>query len=102
MYIFKVYNKFDLPKWLYWTMSIFCLLYFILFFLLLCLVLVIFSTNGIRTTTCPTYSAPLSVRECKEKQNNQTVSSQPDQSIEPDNYSNLILVLDLDSGEIKW
>ncbi|KAL6325201.1 hypothetical protein AAG906_023046 [Vitis piasezkii] len=53
-------------------------------------------------TTCPTYSAPLSVRECKEKQNNQTVPSQPDQSIEPDNYSNLILVLDLDSGEIKW
>lgn len=64
--------------------------------------LVILSTNGIRATTCPTYSAPLSVRECKEKQNNQTVSSQPDQSIEPDNYSNLILVLDLDSGEIKW
>ncbi|OMO55238.1 Quinonprotein alcohol dehydrogenase-like-superfamily [Corchorus olitorius] len=48
------------------------------------------------------YSAPLRIRECQEAENNQTVPNSPDKCIEPENHSNSILALDLDSGEIKW
>ncbi|KAL6325221.1 hypothetical protein AAG906_023066 [Vitis piasezkii] len=58
--------------------------------------------NLVYVATGNLYSAPLSIRECQEQQNNQTVPTQPDQCIEPDNHSNSILAFDLDSGKIKW
>ena len=58
--------------------------------------------NLVYVATGNLYSAPLSIRECQEQQNNQTVPTQPDQCIEPDNHSNSILAIDLDSGKIKW
>lgn len=48
------------------------------------------------------YSAPLNVTQCQQKENNQTVPTHPDQCVEPDNHSQSILALDLDSGKIKW
>ncbi|KAJ7974434.1 polyvinylalcohol dehydrogenase-like [Quillaja saponaria] len=48
------------------------------------------------------YSAPPYVIECQEKENNQTIPTQPDKCIEPDNHSNSILAIDLDTGKIKW
>ncbi|KAK7340515.1 hypothetical protein VNO77_21221 [Canavalia gladiata] len=47
-------------------------------------------------------SAPSRIRQCRERQNNRTKPTQPDECIEPENHSNSILALDLDSGEIKW
>lgn len=48
------------------------------------------------------YSAPLNVTQCQQKENNQTVPTHPDQCVEPDNHSQSILAVDLDSGKIKW
>ncbi|XP_017974359.1 PREDICTED: polyvinylalcohol dehydrogenase [Theobroma cacao] len=48
------------------------------------------------------YSAPLRIRQCQEAENNQTVPTSPDKCIEPENHSNSILALDLDTGTIKW
>ncbi|KAK4417682.1 Polyvinylalcohol dehydrogenase [Sesamum alatum] len=48
------------------------------------------------------YSAPQSVEECQERQNNQTVPTHPDECIEPDIHFDSMLALDLNSGEIKW
>ncbi|XAR71234.1 Polyvinyl alcohol dehydrogenase (cytochrome) [Bertholletia excelsa] len=48
------------------------------------------------------YSAPQEILDCQEKQNNQTVPTHADACLEPDNHSNSILALDLDSGKIKW
>ncbi|KAI4347618.1 hypothetical protein L6164_008416 [Bauhinia variegata] len=47
-------------------------------------------------------SAPPHVIECQGKVNNQTNPIQPDKCIEPENHSNSILAIDLDSGKIKW
>ncbi|CAK7323037.1 unnamed protein product [Dovyalis caffra] len=58
--------------------------------------------NLVYIATGNLYSAPLRIRQCQEKQNNQTVPSNPDECIEPDNHSNSILALNLDSGNIKW
>ncbi|KAK7836795.1 polyvinylalcohol dehydrogenase [Quercus suber] len=48
------------------------------------------------------YSAPLNVTQCQQKENNQTVPTHPDQCVEPDNHSESILALDLDTGKMKW
>ncbi|KAA8548002.1 hypothetical protein F0562_004431 [Nyssa sinensis] len=48
------------------------------------------------------YSAPLRVRQCQERENNQTLPTHPDECVEPDNHSESILALDLDTGKIKW
>ncbi|KAJ4847904.1 hypothetical protein Tsubulata_048541, partial [Turnera subulata] len=48
------------------------------------------------------YSVPLRVRQCQEKENNQTTPSHPEECLDPDSHSESILALDLDSGEIKW
>ncbi|XP_034706249.1 polyvinylalcohol dehydrogenase-like [Vitis riparia] len=58
--------------------------------------------NFVYIATGNLYSAPLNIRECQEQQNNQTVPTQPDPCIEPDNHSNSILAFDLDSGKVKW
>ncbi|KAH7532617.1 hypothetical protein FEM48_Zijuj04G0040600 [Ziziphus jujuba var. spinosa] len=60
------------------------------------------SRNHVYIATGNLYSAPLPIRQCQERQNNQTLPTQPDQCIEPDNHSNSILALDLDTGKIKW
>lgn len=48
------------------------------------------------------YSAPSRIIECQERENNQTIPSQPDACIEPDNHSESIVALDLYTGKIKW
>jgi len=48
------------------------------------------------------YSAPSHIRLCRERQINRTQHTQPDECVEPDNHSNSILALDLDSGKIRW
>ncbi|GMJ09328.1 hypothetical protein HRI_004602100 [Hibiscus trionum] len=48
------------------------------------------------------YSAPLRIRQCQETENNQTVPTDPDKCIEPENHSNSILAFDLETGAIKW
>ncbi|KGN59583.1 hypothetical protein Csa_002525 [Cucumis sativus] len=58
--------------------------------------------NLVYIATGNLYSAPLRIRECQERQNNQTEPTLPDKCIEPENHSNSILALDLDSGDIKW
>lgn len=58
--------------------------------------------NLVYIATGNLYAAPANVRECQERENNQTVPTSPDKCIEPDNHSNSILALDLDSGKIKW
>ncbi|KAF3444767.1 hypothetical protein FNV43_RR14460 [Rhamnella rubrinervis] len=60
------------------------------------------SRNHVYVGTGNLYSAPLRVRQCQEKQNNQTVPSHSDTCVEPDNHSDSIIALDLDSGKIKW
>lgn len=42
------------------------------------------------------------MQECQAKENKQTVPTHPDQCIEPDNHSESILAIDLDSGKIRW
>ncbi|XWS40836.1 hypothetical protein CRYUN_Cryun17cG0030200 [Craigia yunnanensis] len=46
--------------------------------------------------------APKCITECKERENNQTQPSHPDVSVEPDNHSDSILALDLDTSKINW
>ncbi|KVH91285.1 Pyrrolo-quinoline quinone beta-propeller repeat-containing protein, partial [Cynara cardunculus var. scolymus] len=58
--------------------------------------------NAVYIATGNMYSAPLNVTQCQEAQNNQTTPTDNDNCIEPDNHSNSVLALDLDSGEIKW
>ncbi|KAI3693155.1 hypothetical protein L6452_32986 [Arctium lappa] len=58
--------------------------------------------NAVYIATGNMYSAPLNVTQCQEAQNNQTTPTESDNCIEPDNHSNSVLALDLDSGEIKW
>lgn len=58
--------------------------------------------NLVYITTGNLYSVPLNIRQCQERENNQTVPAHPDQCVEPDNHSESILALDLDSGKIKW
>ncbi|KAK6280129.1 hypothetical protein POUND7_020396 [Theobroma cacao] len=49
------------------------------------------------------YSAPKNITDCQERQNNQTeVHAQPDECVEPENHSDSILALDLDTGKIEW
>ena len=58
--------------------------------------------NHVYIATGNLYSAPLRIRRCQEKQNNLTTPTDPGKCIEPDNHSNSILALDLDSGKIQW
>ncbi|CAL5370631.1 unnamed protein product [Camellia sinensis] len=58
--------------------------------------------NLVYIATGNLYSVPPNISLCQQKQNNQTVPTQPDQCVEPDNHSNSILGLDLDSGKIVW
>ncbi|XP_050381505.1 uncharacterized protein LOC126798544 [Argentina anserina] len=58
--------------------------------------------NLVYIATSNLYSAPQRIIECQEKENNQTIPSQPDACIEPDNHSDSFVALDLDTGKIKW
>ncbi|KAL2523113.1 Polyvinylalcohol dehydrogenase [Forsythia ovata] len=58
--------------------------------------------NHVYIATGNLYSAPKRIEECQERENNQTTPTHPDACIEPDNHSNSMLALDMDSGEIKW
>ncbi|KAJ1375521.1 Quinoprotein alcohol dehydrogenase-like superfamily [Sesbania bispinosa] len=58
--------------------------------------------NLVYIATGNLYSVPLRISQCQERENNQTVPNHPDECVEPDNHSDSILALDLDSGEIKW
>ncbi|XP_027926428.1 uncharacterized protein LOC114183557 [Vigna unguiculata] len=58
--------------------------------------------NHVYMATGNLYAAPLRIRQCRERQINRTQRTQPDECVEPDNHSNSILALDLDSGKIKW
>ncbi|XLR06512.1 hypothetical protein HN51_061397 [Arachis hypogaea] len=48
------------------------------------------------------YSAPRRILECQERQSNRTVPTEPDECVEPENHSDSILALDLDTGKIEW
>lgn len=48
------------------------------------------------------YSVPADVEACQEAQNNKTTPDVPDPCIKPDDHSESILALDLDSGRIVW
>ncbi|KAF5735530.1 hypothetical protein HS088_TW15G01037 [Tripterygium wilfordii] len=58
--------------------------------------------NLVYIATGNLYSAPENVTECQERQNNQTSPTQPDECIEPENHSNSILALELETGKIRW
>ncbi|CAA2955112.1 Hypothetical predicted protein [Olea europaea subsp. europaea] len=58
--------------------------------------------NHVYVATGNLYSAPKRIEECQERQNSRTTPTRPDACIEPDNHSNSMLALDMDSGEIKW
>ncbi|KAL6135666.1 hypothetical protein ACLB2K_067893 [Fragaria x ananassa] len=58
--------------------------------------------NLVYIATSNLYSAPSRIIECQERENNQTIPSQPDACIEPDNHSESIVALDLYTGKIKW
>ncbi|KAL9297165.1 hypothetical protein ACSQ67_023061 [Phaseolus vulgaris] len=58
--------------------------------------------NHVYIATGNLYSAPLEILQCQEKQDNQTKPAQPDKCVEPENHSNSILALDLNSGNITW
>ncbi|KAK6913230.1 Pyrrolo-quinoline quinone repeat [Dillenia turbinata] len=58
--------------------------------------------NQVYIATGNLYSAPERILQCQEQENNQTVPTHPDQCVEPDNHSESMLALDLDSGEIEW
>ncbi|KAK1562953.1 hypothetical protein Q3G72_019926 [Acer saccharum] len=47
-------------------------------------------------------SAPLHIQQCQEAENNQTTPTRPDKCIEPENHSNSILALDINTGKITW
>jgi glucose dehydrogenase len=48
------------------------------------------------------YSVPPDIEACQEAQNNKTTPDVPDPCIKPDDHSESILALDLDSGSIVW
>ncbi|XP_021715926.1 uncharacterized protein LOC110683816 [Chenopodium quinoa] len=48
------------------------------------------------------YSAPQRIRDCSERENNQTFPTNTTSCVEPENHSNSFLALDLDTGNIKW
>ncbi|KAL2499975.1 Polyvinylalcohol dehydrogenase [Abeliophyllum distichum] len=59
--------------------------------------------NLIYIATANLYSAPRHILECQERQNNVTSPGNcPCECVEPDNYSDSILAVDMDSGKIKW
>ncbi|WVZ05914.1 hypothetical protein V8G54_019260 [Vigna mungo] len=58
--------------------------------------------NHIYIATGNLYSAPSHILQCQERQKNQTKPTQPDECVEPENHSNSILALDLNSGNITW
>ncbi|KAK1561973.1 hypothetical protein Q3G72_004093 [Acer saccharum] len=58
--------------------------------------------NHVYIATGNLYSVPPHIEECQERESNQTVPIHSDRCVEPDNHSNSILALDLDSGKIKW
>ncbi|PON35421.1 PQQ-dependent membrane bound dehydrogenase, glucose/quinate/shikimate-related [Parasponia andersonii] len=59
--------------------------------------------NHVYIATGNLYSAPLRIRQCQGQQNNQTTpTSSTDKCVEPENHSNSIMALDLDSGKIIW
>ncbi|KAK6256034.1 hypothetical protein SCA6_017339 [Theobroma cacao] len=59
--------------------------------------------NHVYIGTGNLYSAPKNVTDCQERQNNQTdIPTHPDECVEPENLSDSILALDLDTGKIKW
>ncbi|KAI9120315.1 hypothetical protein K1719_007348 [Acacia pycnantha] len=58
--------------------------------------------NHVYIATGNLYSAPDRIVQCRKRQINQTVPIEPDPCIEPENHSNSMLALDLDSGNITW
>ncbi|CAL0314933.1 unnamed protein product [Lupinus luteus] len=58
--------------------------------------------NLIYIATGNLYSVPLRISQCQKEENNQTIPTHEDVCVEPDNHSESILALDLDSGKIKW
>jgi len=58
--------------------------------------------NLVYIATGNLYSAPERVEKCQERENNQTNPTHPDECVEPDNHSDSILALDLNTGNIKW
>jgi len=48
------------------------------------------------------YSSPLDIIACEQRENNKTHRDVPDPCISPDDHSESILALDLDSGTIVW
>ncbi|KAG4937400.1 hypothetical protein JHK82_051617 [Glycine max] len=58
--------------------------------------------NHVYIATGNLYSAPLRIRQCRERQIYRTGPTQTDECIEPDSHSNSILALDLNSGKIIW
>ncbi|KAH9740015.1 hypothetical protein KPL71_019323 [Citrus sinensis] len=58
--------------------------------------------NHVYIATGNLYSVPLHIRQCQEEENNQTTPTSPDKCIEPENHSNSLLALDLDTGKIVW
>ncbi|XP_016441993.1 uncharacterized protein LOC107767497 isoform X1 [Nicotiana tabacum] len=62
--------------------------------------------NHVYIATGNLYSVPKHIEECQKEQNQQNQTNpdptRPDKCIEPENHSDSMLSLDLDSGEIKW
>ncbi|GLT35384.1 hypothetical protein SLA2020_098420 [Shorea laevis] len=58
--------------------------------------------NLVYIATGNLYSVPENISQCQERENNQTKPTHPDECIEPDNHSESILALDLDTGKINW
>ncbi|WMV31633.1 hypothetical protein MTR67_025018 [Solanum verrucosum] len=60
--------------------------------------------NHVYIATGNLYSVPKRIEDCQKEQNqqNHTDPTQPDKCIEPENHSDSIMALDLDSGEIEW
>ncbi|PON32896.1 PQQ-dependent membrane bound dehydrogenase, glucose/quinate/shikimate-related [Parasponia andersonii] len=59
--------------------------------------------NLVYIATGNLYSVPMRIRQCHEQLNNQTTSSSnTNKCMEPEDYSNTIMALDLDFGKIKW
>lgn len=60
------------------------------------------SRNLIYIATGNLYSAPQRIRDCSERENNQTFPTNTSLCVEPENHSNSFLALELDTGDIKW
>ena len=60
------------------------------------------SRSHVYIATGNLYSAPLQIRQCQEKKNNLTRPTHHDECVEPENHSDSIMAIDLDSGKIKW